>query len=86
MRPLGRTVERKEKSRMKKSRHALCGRELYVVQPGCRAFLETNRGQLMTSRVVRIIYRTTRKVVIETENSIYDITLIGEGEPECAAV
>lgn len=86
MRPFGRTVERKETSRMKKPRHALCGRELYVVQPGCRAFLETDQGQLMTSRVVRIIYRTTRKVVIETENSIYDITLIGEGEPECAAV
>ena len=86
MRPFGRTVERKETSRMKKPRHALCGRELYVVQPGCRAFLETDQGQLMTSRVVRIIYRTTRRVVIETEYSIYDITLIGEGEPECAAV
>ena len=71
---------------MKKSRHVLCGRELYAVQPGCRAFLETDRGQLMTSRVVRIIYRTTRKVVIETENSIYDITLTGESMPECAAV
>ena len=71
---------------MKKPRHALCGRELYAVQPGCRAFLETDRGQLMTSKVVQILYRTTRKVVIETENSIYDITLTGEGEPECAAV
>ena len=71
---------------MNKPRHALCGRELYAVQPGCRAFLETDRGQLMTSRVVKIICRTNEKVVIETENSIYDITLTGTGEPECAAV
>lgn len=71
---------------MKKPRHALCGRELYVLQPGCRAFLETDRGQIMTSNVVRIIYRTTEKVVIETENSIYDITITGESEPERAAV
>lgn len=71
---------------MNKPRHALCGRELYVVQPGCRAFLETDRGQLMTSKVVRIIYRTTEQVVIETENSIYDITLTGESEPERTAV
>ncbi|MCI9625621.1 MAG: hypothetical protein HFI90_02440 [Clostridia bacterium] len=71
---------------MNKPRRALCGRELYAVQPGCRAFLETDRGQLMTSKVVRILYRSTKQVVIEIENSIYDITLTGESEPERAAV
>lgn len=71
---------------MNKPRHVLFGWELYAVQPGCRAFLETDRGQLITSKVVRILYRTTEHVVIETENSIYDITITGESEPERAAV
>ncbi len=65
---------------MNKPIYSLRGSELCVVQPGYRAFLETEQGQLMTSRVVRIIYRTTEKVVIETENSIYDITITGTGE------
>lgn len=60
---------------MNKPKHRLCGRILVPVHTGMRAILDTEEGAMMTSRVVRIKKSNNRKIIFETENSVYEIFL-----------
>ena len=60
---------------MKKPRTQIKGNVLFPVEPGGRAILATERGLMLTTCVVKIRKNTKRKLVIETEHSIYDVMI-----------
>lgn len=60
---------------MEKKKYTYKGQIIQPLIIGYRAFLKIEEGHLVTSRVVKIIENSAEKLIIETENSIYDIRL-----------
>ena len=56
---------------MKKPKIKITGREIFPIQQGSRAFLETDKGTMLTSRVVKIEWASQNNLIFETENTIY---------------
>lgn len=56
-----------------KIKHKCAGKPLIPVIPGMRAIVEIDGKLVTTSKVVRIKKHTGRKIIFETENSVYEI-------------
>lgn len=56
-----------------KTKYKCAGRVMIPVRPGMRAIVEIEGEPVMTSKVVRVKKQNARKIVFETENSVYEI-------------
>ncbi len=62
---------RQKGKQYEKKKIKITGREVLPIQQGSRAFLETDQGPMLTSRVIKIKRISKSKLVFETENTIY---------------
>ena len=59
--------------RKAKIKYRCAGKVIVPVHPGMRAIVEIEGEPVMTSKVVKIKKQNARKIVFETENSVYEI-------------
>ena len=67
-----------------KIKYRYAGKVMIPVRPGMRAIVEIEGEPVMTSKVIRVKKQNDRKIVFETENSVYEIFFLNDAAVKAA--